>query len=167
MSYDVQVSKQASKFRDIKTDGSYRGSAAPTIAIAFYQADSVANTFSTLGYLVPIISVLTMAIMPRAKFFQNLLLNMTGICIGSAVGLLGIWSGVQARVHTTPVGSTAAYNSSQSAVCAIWLFFNIWFANCLRAKLPALQFPVIMYRYVGNLFNAPLLVPSISRWIFV
>jgi hypothetical protein len=88
--------------------------------------------------------------MPRAKYIQTLVLNLIGICIGSAIALLGIWSGVQARLHTTTVGSTARYNSSQSAVCAIWLFANIYFVNVLRAKLPALQFPVIMYSIFTN-----------------
>lgn len=84
--------------------------------IAFYQADSVAKTFSTFGFLVPIITVLAIAIMPRAKFLQTMMLNTLGICIGSAVSLLGIWSGVKAREHTTPAGSTATYNSSQAAL---------------------------------------------------
>lgn len=128
----------------------FKGSVAPTIAIAFYQADSVAETYSTLGYLVAIISVIAMPIMPRAKYFQTLVLNVLGICVGSAVALLGIWSGVQARLHTSAPGSTATYNSSQAAVCAIWLFANIWFANTLRAKVPALQFPVIMYSIFTN-----------------
>jgi hypothetical protein len=52
-------------------------------AIAFYQADSVAEIYSTLGYLVAIISVIAVPIMPRAKFFQTLILNVFGICIGS------------------------------------------------------------------------------------
>lgn len=87
--------------------------------------------------------------MPRAKYLQTLILNVIGICIGSAVALLGIWSGVQARNHTQgPVA--AAYNSSQSAVCAIWLFANIYFVNVMRAKIPALQFPVIMYSIFTN-----------------
>lgn len=53
------------------------------IAIAFYQADSVAEIYSTLGYLTAIISVIAMPIMPRAKYFQTLVLNVLGICIGS------------------------------------------------------------------------------------
>lgn len=101
--------------------------------------------------------------MPRAKYIQTLILNLIGICIGSAVALLGIWSGVQARIHTTPVGSTATYNSSQSAVCAIWLFFNIWFVNVMRAKIPALQFPVIMYSIFTNVaFTYGPLFPTIA-----
>lgn len=66
------------------------------------------------------------------------------------MALLGIWSGIQARLHTTPPGSMARYNSSQSAVCAIWLFANIYFVNAMRAKIPALQFPAIMYSIFTN-----------------
>lgn len=90
--------------------------------------------------------------MPRAKYIQNMVFNVLGTCIASAISLLGLWSGVQARKHTTPPDSKVPilYNSSQSAVCAIWLFANIWFANTLRAKFPALQFPVILYSIFTN-----------------
>ncbi|KAH8668209.1 hypothetical protein BGZ60DRAFT_377054 [Tricladium varicosporioides] len=88
--------------------------------------------------------------MPRAKYFQTLILNILGVCIGSAIALLGIWSGIKAREHTTPPGSVERYNSSQAAVCAIWLFANIYFVNVMRAKIPALQFPVIMYSIFTN-----------------
>ncbi|KUJ22025.1 uncharacterized protein LY89DRAFT_391405 [Mollisia scopiformis] len=102
-----------------------------------------------------------MPIMPRAKYFQTLMLNLFGICTGSAVALLGLWSGIQARQHTAP-GSTD-YNSSQAAVCAIWLFANIWFVNTLRAKVPALQFPVIMYSIFTNVaFTYGPLFPTTS-----
>jgi hypothetical protein len=67
------------------------GTQANFLGIAFYQADSVAKTFSSLGYLVPIITVLSVAIMPRAKFLQTLILNTLGICIGSvSVPLFGL-----------------------------------------------------------------------------
>ncbi|KAF4637953.1 hypothetical protein G7Y89_g102 [Cudoniella acicularis] len=128
----------------------FKGSVAPTIGVAFYQAHSVASIYSTLGYLVPIITVISVPIMPRAKFFQTLILNIIGICIGSAIAMLGIWSSIKAQEHTTPAGSRQQYNSSQSAVCAIWLFANIYFVNCMRAKVPALQFPVIMYSIFTN-----------------
>lgn len=88
--------------------------------------------------------------MPRAKYLQTLILNVIGVCIGSAIALLGLWSGIQARLHTTPPGSKAAYNSSQAAVCAIWLFFTIYLVNMLRAKIPALQFPAIMFSIFTN-----------------
>lgn len=60
----------------------------PTIAIAMYQADSVAQFYTTLGYLVAISSIIGFCIMPRAKFVQTMLLNVSGLCIGSALALL-------------------------------------------------------------------------------
>ena len=106
-------------------------------------------------------SILSFAIMPRAKFFQTMTFNVLGVCIGAAVALLTIYCGVQARIHTTPVSTlssggpapgaaVASYNSSASAVCAIWLFANICFANALRFSRPQLQFPVIIYSIFAN-----------------
>ena len=46
----------------------FKGAIAPTIALAVYQADSIAKIYSTLGYLVGIVSVLSLPILPRAKF---------------------------------------------------------------------------------------------------
>lgn len=80
-----------------------------------------------------------------------------GICIGSCIALLTVYSSVQARAHTTPAVTATAngaptsgalvtgYNSSASAVSAIWLFANIYFVNSMRASRPQLQLPVIMY----------------------
>jgi len=98
----------------------FRGACAPTIALAFYQSNVVADEFTTLGYLVAIASILAIPIMPRAKFLQNLLFNVLATCVGAAISLLAIWSGVQARHHTQPAGTPAtAFNSSQAAVSAI------------------------------------------------
>ena len=95
--------------------------------------------------------------MPRAKFVQTLLLNILSICLSTAVQLLVVYCAVMARQHTeassgpssvgvpTPGTSTAAYNSSASAVSAIWLFAQIYMVTTLRAKLPQLQFPAIIY----------------------
>ncbi|KAK2484316.1 hypothetical protein H9L39_06108 [Fusarium oxysporum f. sp. albedinis] len=72
------------------------------------------------------------------------------------MSLLVLWSSVQARIHTSPSTSqttTAAlppYNSSQSAVCAVWLFANIWFANFMLAKLPSFSLPVVIYNILIN-----------------
>ncbi|ELR07383.1 hypothetical protein VC83_06608 [Pseudogymnoascus destructans] len=128
----------------------FKGSLAPIIAVAWYESLDIVKIFTTLGYLVPVIAVLSITIMPRAKYIQTLILNTIGICIGSAVALLGIWSAIQARVHTTPPGSTTGYNSSQAAVCAIWLFADIYLVNALRAKIPALQFPAILHSIFTN-----------------
>ncbi|KAA6406487.1 MAG: hypothetical protein FRX48_09758 [Lasallia pustulata] len=139
----------------------FKGSLPPTIAIAIYQATSVANRFSTIGYLIAIMSVLSLAIMPRAKFIQTMLFNIIGICIGSAIALLAMYCSVQARAHTTPSrppssggptpgAQVSQYNSSSSAVAAIWLFFNIYLVNTLRASRPQLQFPTILYSIFTN-----------------
>ena len=133
-----------------------KGALPPAISLAAYQSTSFADTFSTLGYLVAVMSVLSFAILPRSKFIQTMLLNVVAICFGAAIMLLAIYCSVQARAHTTlvrspssngpsPGASVVQYNSSASAVCAIWLFFNIYFANTLRASRPQLQFPVIVY----------------------
>lgn len=63
------------------------------------------------------------------------------------MALLGIWSSLQARLHTS-APPHQGYNSSQSTVCAIWLIFTIWFVNTFKAKVPALQFPVIIFSIV-------------------
>jgi hypothetical protein len=91
-----------------------------------------------------------MSILPRAKYVQTLILNLIGICFGSAIALLGLWSSIQARIHTTPEGSKVSYNPSQSAICAIWLIFNIWLVNTLRAKYPVLQFTSLVYSIFTN-----------------
>lgn len=74
--------------------------------------------------------------------------------------MLITYTGVRARLNTSDLQEMAAYiathgkapyNSSQSAVCAVWLVFNIWIANCIRAKYPAFNMPVIIYCIVANI----------------
>jgi hypothetical protein len=120
-----------------------RGSLPMTICLAIFQAEVVARRYTISGYVIAIISVFTMANLPRAKFLQQLLLICIATCISAAVSLLGIWCGVKARQNTQG-DSTERYNSSQAAVCAIWLFADIWFAHMLRTKIPSLQIPVFM-----------------------
>ncbi|KAL6409997.1 hypothetical protein AUP68_06405 [Ilyonectria robusta] len=134
----------------------FKGSIPPIIGISIYQSPPIYTYFTTMGYLIPVISVLAIAILPRDRFIQNLILNLLVICVGSAVSLLALWSSIQARIHTSPPtfqGTTIApppYNSSQSAVCAVWLFANIWFANLVRAKLPSFSLPVVIYSILIN-----------------
>ena len=138
-----------------------KGALPPTISLAIYQSTPVAQLYSTIGYLVAIMSVLSLAILPRAKYIQTTLFNVIGVCIGAAVALLEIYCSVQARAHTSPPvkatgkgpspGATVTtYNSSASAVSAIWLFFSIYLVNTLRASRPQLQFPVIVYSIFAN-----------------
>ena len=138
-----------------------KGALPPTISLAIYQSTAFAEIYSTIGYLVAIMSVLSFAILPRSKFIQTMVFNVIGVCIGTAVSLLEIYCSVQARAHTSPSvkatgngpspGATVApYNSSASAVSAIWLFFNIYLVNTVRASRPQLQFPVIIYSIFAN-----------------
>ncbi|KAK8022067.1 hypothetical protein PG993_012834 [Apiospora rasikravindrae] len=134
-----------------------KGAVPPTIGIAIYQSTAVANYFTTLGYLVGIISILSLSILPRGKFLQNVVLNLIFVCAGAAMGLLILWSSLQARLHTQtgpaidPVTRRPTYNSSQSAVSGVWLFVSIWFVNVLRAKYPTLNVPVILYSILTSI----------------
>ncbi|KAK4662235.1 uncharacterized protein QC763_701440 [Podospora pseudopauciseta] len=141
----------------------FKGSLPPTIAIAMYQAAPITAYFTTLGYLVPIVSVLALAILPRGKFLMNMILNLFSVCLGAAISMLALWSAVKARENTRssaprPASGTGGgqaltmvpYNSSQSAVCAVWLFFGIWLGNVVRAKLPAFNLPVIIFSIFVN-----------------
>ena len=97
-----------------------------------------------------------MAMLPRSKFFQNLMFNVIGVCIGACVALLTCYCSVQARLYTSAPTSSSTigtsgtqqavqYNSSASAVAAIWLFVNVTFSNAMRFFRPQLNVPVIMY----------------------
>ncbi|CAN8096925.1 unnamed protein product [Discula destructiva] len=138
----------------------FKASVAPVIAIAIYQALPVRSLLTTLGYLSGIISVLGLVVLPRGKFIQNMVLNVLCACVGSAMAMLIAWSGVQARLNTSDLAEMAQYiaengrapyNSSQSAVCGVWLFFNIWLANVVRAKYPAFNLPMIIYSIFVNI----------------
>ena len=98
-----------------------------------------------------LVSVFGFCILPRAKFLQTMLFNVLAVCVAAAVAMLMCWSAVQARLHTTPAGVRVPYNSAQSTVCGIWLFFNIYLANALKAKSPQLAFPTTLYAIFINM----------------
>ena len=56
-----------------------KGSLPPVISLAALTSASFAEKFTTLGYLVAIMSLLGFAIMPRAKFVQNMTLNIVSL----------------------------------------------------------------------------------------
>lgn len=87
---------------------------------------------------------------------MTLLFHIIGTCLGCAIGLLGLYCVVKARERTSPprvaqgpgdsrAGAKVPYNSSASAVAAIWLIVNIYAANLLKASRPQLQLPAITY----------------------
>ncbi|THX66944.1 hypothetical protein D6D05_10045 [Aureobasidium pullulans] len=142
-----------------------KGALAPTISLAAYQATNFAETYTTLGYLVGVVSILSFAIMPRSKFLQTWFLNMLSSCLAACVALLAIYCAVQARLHTettvrtggpgtsgtpSPGATTSTYNSSAAAVSGIWLFFEIWIINTMRARNPQLMIPGIIATIFAN-----------------
>lgn len=125
----------------------FKGSLPPTIAIAMYQSHLVSHKFTTIGYLVAISSILGFTIMPRGKFIQTMTFNIISVCLAAAVNLLALYCGVKARQHTTPPGppsKVVPYNSSASAVLAIWLCVQVYLINYARASRPQFQFPGIL-----------------------
>lgn len=51
-----------------------------TIAMAIYQKRSVAENYLNLGYVIIIISIITVPILPRGKYLMNL-----GVCVVSCL----------------------------------------------------------------------------------
>ncbi|KAJ5807354.1 Brefeldin A sensitivity protein [Penicillium robsamsonii] len=126
-----------------------KGGLPPTIAIAICQNKVVAHEFTTLGYLVPVVSILGFAIMPRAKFIQMMIFDILAVGIAACFALLTMFSSVKAREHTE-TDPNEKYNASASSVSALWLFFQIWMVHTFRARFPQLQFPVIIYAIFAN-----------------
>lgn len=68
------------------------------------------------------------------------------MALAAATSLLGVWTASCARAHHAPLpGQVYSYDAAASAISAAWLFVAIWLANLLRAKIPSLAIPVIMY----------------------
>lgn len=141
----------------------FKGALAPTIAISAYQATSYADTFTTIGYLVGITSILALPIQPRAKFMQTMLINILATCLGAAIALLAMFCCVQARLHSEgSTGSastsglaaggiaTSPYNSSASAVAGVWLFVEIYAISIVRARNPQFTIPSIITAIFAN-----------------
>lgn len=122
----------------------------------------MADIYGNVGYLIPVVSIVGTSFLPRAKFIQTLIFNLLGICLAACLCLLMGYSAVKARQNTesttklssvgppAPGAQTYTYNSSASAVSAIWLFFEIYVANCVRAKLPQFTTPSIAYSIFVN-----------------
>ncbi|KAK5216438.1 hypothetical protein LTR72_010612 [Exophiala xenobiotica] len=130
-----------------------KGALPPTIALAAYQSDAWAREYGTLGYLIAIMSIISLPILPRAKFAQNIVTSTTAICLSAAMALLTIRCAVSARGTKPQASATGtsggkeslAYNSAANATAAVWLFFNLWVANTIRAYRPQLMIVAIQY----------------------
>ena len=133
-----------------------------------FQSTAWANQYSTIGYLVGIVSVLSVVIQPRAKFVQTMLVQITLSCLGCALALLGCYCAVHARINsekrngtgsgepgTSGLASqgapTTTYNSSASAVAGVWLFAEIYLISVVRARLPQYNIPCVMWAIMANI----------------
>jgi hypothetical protein len=60
-----------------------KGAISPTIAISIYQRYSVAVNYLNLGYVMIVISILTVPVLPRGKYLMNLLITLvsTNYCL--------------------------------------------------------------------------------------
>ena len=134
----------------------FKGALPPTIALAFYQWTAFADEYTTLGYLTAIMSLLALAIQPRAKFCQAMFISLLFTCTGAALALLQIKCTIAARNLQNPpnlgsvTGSSGsrqaiAYSSSACVVASVWLFFALYVINVIRAKRPQLMLPCIQY----------------------
>ena len=59
-------------------------------------------------------SVLSLSILPRSKFFQNLLFNLLGVCIGACIALLTCYCAITARANTSSVASSSGTGTSST-----------------------------------------------------
>ncbi|KAJ5652824.1 hypothetical protein N7507_010250 [Penicillium longicatenatum] len=136
-----------------------KGALAPTITIAMYvksstqsryQSSAISDITTTIGYLSALISVLSQALMPRAKFMKIIFYDILSACVSASLCCLAVFCAVRAREHNTPADASESertgYNSDACAVAAIWLIFMIWGANSLRALKPMeLQDPMVAF----------------------
>ena len=145
----------------------FKGALAPTIAIAAYQATAWADHYTTIGYLIGVSTVLSLVIQPRAKFIQTMLIQIFCSTMGCCIALLACYCTVQARIQSVGFdgpgtggpgtsgtaargAQTAPYNSSASAVAAVWLFAEIYLISAVRAKLPQWTVPCILWSIFAN-----------------
>ncbi|KFZ19176.1 hypothetical protein V501_00789 [Pseudogymnoascus sp. VKM F-4519 (FW-2642)] len=128
-----------------------------------YQDNQVADHFLTIGYLIPIMSILAVPIFPQARFIQNLLVASLLVCLAAAISLLAMWCAVKARENTTHISKEAlangpvtgaqvspSYNAAASANMGIWLFFEVWLINTFRAYRPQYFLPSIIFSIFIN-----------------
>ncbi|TVY43748.1 hypothetical protein LOCC1_G004666 [Lachnellula occidentalis] len=94
----------------------FKGSVPVAISLGIYQSTAVSEVYTSLGFLVSIIAVVTVNILPRAKLIQMTFTICLFTAIAIPVTMLATWSGLQARFHTDPNGLNK-YNSSQSVRC--------------------------------------------------
>lgn len=142
----------------------FKGAIAPTIALAAFQSDVWSTEFTTLGYLIAVMTQLSIVIQPRAKFVQTMMVQTLLICLAAAIAMLACYCAVVARADTGIPGTggagtsgsaaqnaqTAPYDSNASTIAGVFLFVEIYAISAMRAKLPHYTIPCIMFAIFAN-----------------
>lgn len=96
---------------------------APAIGLAANQATPWSNVFGSLGFIVPMVSIILHPSPPRGVFLRELVNNLAGVGLSAAVTALAIFCVLKAREQSTVhlVGSNGTpYSAVASTVAAIW-----------------------------------------------
>lgn len=145
----------------------FKGALTPTIVLAAYQSNAWAYQYTTLGYLIGVMTQLSIVIQPRAKFIQTMVVQVLLICLAAALAVLASYCTIRARINSegfTGPGTggpgtsgsasrgaqTTTYNSSASAVAGIWLFVEIYGISAFRASYPRYTIPCIQFAILAN-----------------
>ncbi|KAK2745140.1 hypothetical protein FQN57_004047 [Myotisia sp. PD_48] len=124
-----------------------KGGLPPVILVAMFESTAAINVPENYSYISVIISVIAQSLLPRAKYTKIIIFSVLAVCVAASLSCLGVFCAVRARQHTEdPNDPPGAYNSSASAVAAIWFIFDIWIGNTIRAYRPIeLQAPIASY----------------------
>lgn len=114
-----------------------KASIPPTVLLCAIQSNTWINLFGTQAYLAAIISICVPPTLPRARLIEYNFQLAFAVALSYCWVLLGGWSGLQARKHTTnDPKELNTYNSSAEAVVAIFLMFWIWCVFTLKSAFP-------------------------------
>ena len=115
----------------------FKASISPTILLCVIQSNAWINLFQTQAYLAAIMSTCVLPTLPRARLIEYNFQLAFAVTLSYCWVLLGGWSGLQARKHTTNgPEELKAYNSSAEATGAIFLMFWIWCVFTLKSAFP-------------------------------
>ncbi|KAK4504993.1 hypothetical protein PRZ48_002956 [Zasmidium cellare] len=111
----------------------------PTITLAANQAPAWASVFGSLGYLVPLVSIISHPSPPRAEFLWIWVTNILGSCVSAAITALAMFCVIKGREQSgggRPDDRDVPYNTVASTVAAIWLIVQVYITSAIRYRYP-------------------------------
>ncbi|KAF2168084.1 hypothetical protein M409DRAFT_21530 [Zasmidium cellare ATCC 36951] len=111
----------------------------PVITLAANQAPAWASVFGSLGYLVPLVSIISHPSPPRAEFLWIWVTNILGSCVSAAVTALAMFCVIKGREQSgggRPDDTDVPYNAVASTVAAIWLIVQVYITSAIRYRYP-------------------------------